>query len=117
MRSVNVPGPLQMILSIAAIIVLLLGLPALLLFAQRENPQQPVQPESIKSNAPPPQAASGVRFVGNAKFSDKELSLPVANPLAAIQHKGLTQPLADDTPDYIRVFYRSHAFPSVAVKK
>jgi outer membrane protein insertion porin family len=101
---------------LAAIIALLLGLPAVLLFAQRENPQQPVQPESIKSNAPPPQAASRVRFVGNTKFSDKELSLAVADPLAAIQQQGLSQPLADDTAYYIGVFYRRHGYPSVDVK-
>jgi outer membrane protein insertion porin family len=100
----------------AAIIALLLGLPAVLLFAQRENPQQPVQPESIKNNAPPPQAASRVRFVGNAKFSDKELSLAVADPLAAIQQQGISQPLADDTAYYIGVFYRRQGYPSVDVK-
>ena len=102
--------------ALVAIIALLLGLPAVLLFAQRENPQQPVQPESIKSNAPPPQAASRVRFVGNTKFSDKELSLAVADPLAAIQQQGLSQPLADDTAYYIGVFYRRHGNPSVDVK-
>ena len=102
--------------ALVAIIALLLGLPAVFLFAQRENPQQPVQPESIKSNAPPPQAASRVRFVGNTKFSDKELSLAVADPLAAIQQQGLSQPLADDTAYYIGVFYRRHGNPSVDVK-
>jgi len=65
-------------------LALIVGLPAALLFAQLENPQQPVQPESIKSNTPPPQTSSRVRFVGNTRFSDKELSAALADPLAGL---------------------------------
>src|SRR6516164_3557700 len=97
-------------------LALIVGLPAALLFAQLENPQQPVQPESIKSNTPPPQTSSRVRFVGNTRFSEKELSAALADPLAAIQQQGLSLPLADDTAYYLGVFYRRHGFPVVDVK-
>jgi len=102
---------------VAFAIALILGLPAVFLFAQLEHPQQPAQPESLKSNAPPPpQAASRVRFVGNSHFSEKELSAALADPLAAIQQQGLSLPLADDTAYYLGVFYRRHGFPVVDVK-
>src|SRR5262249_41654659 len=101
--------------ALAFTIALILGLPAVFLFGQRENPQQPVQPESLKSNAPP-QAASRVRFVGNTRFTEKELSAAVADPLAAIQQQGLSFPLADDTAYYLGVFYRTHGFPMVDVR-
>jgi outer membrane protein assembly complex protein YaeT len=100
----------------AVLFALIVGLPVVFLFGQLENPQQPVQPESIKSNTPPPQASSRVRFVGNTRFTDKELSAAVADPLAAIQQQGLSLPLADDTAYYLGVFYRRHGFPSVDVK-
>jgi outer membrane protein assembly factor BamA len=100
----------------AVSVALILALPALFLFGQRENPQQPVQPEPIKNNTPPPQAASRVQFVGNTKFTGKELSVAVADPLAAIQQQGLSLPLADDTAYYLGVFYRRHGYPSVDVK-
>jgi outer membrane protein insertion porin family len=100
----------------AVIAVLILGLSAAFLFGQRENPQQPVQPEPIKRNGAPPQAASKVRFIGNTHFSEKELSVAVADPLAAIQQQGLSLPLADDTAYYLGVFYRRHGYPSVDVK-
>jgi outer membrane protein insertion porin family len=101
--------------ALAFTIAMILGLPAVFLFGQRENPQQPVQPESIKNNAPP-QGASRVRFVGNSHFSEKELSAAVADPLAAIQQQGLSLPLADDTAYYLGVFYRRHGYPVVDVK-
>jgi outer membrane protein assembly factor BamA len=104
-------------------VALILGVSAVFLFGQRENPfrqrenpQQPVQPEPIKKNTPPPQAVSGVRFIGNAHFSDKELSAAVADPLAAIKQQGLSPPLADDTAYYLGVFYRRHGYPAVDVK-
>jgi outer membrane protein insertion porin family len=100
----------------ALLVALILGLSAAFLFGQRENPQQPVQPEPIKKNAAPPQAASRVRYVGNAHFTEKELSAAVADPLAAIQQQGLSLPLADDTAYYLGVFYRRHGYPSVDVK-
>jgi len=97
-------------------IAFIVGLPAVFLFAQLENPQQAVPPESIKSSAPPPQTSSRVRFVGNTRFKDKELSVALADPLAAIQQRGLSLPLADDTAYYLGVFYRRHGYPSVDVK-
>jgi len=97
-------------------IAFIVGLPAVFLFAQLENPQQAVPPESIKTSAPPPQTSSRVRFVGNTRFKDKELSVALADPLAAIQQRGLSLPLADDTAYYLGVFYRRHGYPSVDVK-
>ena len=102
--------------AIASIILLITGLSAVFLFGQRENPQQPVQPESIKNNAPPPQVSSRVRFVGNSKFTEKQLKVAVADTLTAIQQQGLSLPLADDTAYYLEVFYRRHGYPSVDVK-
>ena len=101
---------------IAAFAVLCLGLPAISLLAQRENPPKSVEPEPINSNAPPPNAAARVRFVGNTKFTSRELSSAIADPLAAIQQKGLSLPLADDTAYYLGVYYRRHGYPEVDVK-
>jgi outer membrane protein assembly complex protein YaeT len=85
------------------------------LLGQGENPPKAAEPESI-SNAPPPQAVSLVRFVGNTKFSEKELSAALADPLAEIQQRGLSLPLADDTAYYLGVFYRRHGYAAVDVK-
>jgi outer membrane protein insertion porin family len=101
---------------LAAFAVLLLGPMAFSLLAQRENPPKAVEPEPITGNAPPPSAAGRVRFVGNTKFSSRELSAAVADPLAAIQQQGLNLPLADDTAYYLGVFYRRHGYPEVDVK-
>ena len=101
---------------LAAFAVLLLGPLAISLLAQRENPPKAVEPEPITSNAPPPNAAARVRFVGNTKFSNRELSAALADPLAAIQQGGLSLPLADDTAYYLGVFYRRHGYPEVDVK-
>jgi outer membrane protein insertion porin family len=100
----------------AAIAVLLLSPLAISLFAQRENPPQAVEPEPISSSTPPPSAAARIRFVGNTKFSDRELSAALTDTLAAIQRRGLSLPLADDTAYYLGVFYRRHGFPAVDVK-
>jgi len=101
---------------LAAFGVLLLGSPAISLLAQRENPPKAVEPEPITSNAPPPNAAARIRFVGNTKFSNRELSAAIADPLAGIQRAGLSLPLADDTAYYIGLFYRRHGYPAVDVK-
>jgi outer membrane protein insertion porin family len=101
---------------LAAFAVLLLGPLAISLLAQRQNSPKAVEPEPITSNAPPPNAAARVRFVGNTKFSNRELSAALADPLAAIQQRGLSLPLADDTAYYLGVFYRRHGFPAVDVK-
>jgi outer membrane protein insertion porin family len=101
---------------IAAFAVLCLGLPAISLLAQRENPPKSVEPEPMTSSAPPPNAAARVRFVGNTKFSSRELSSAITDVLAAIQQKGLSLPLADDTAYYIGVYYRRHGYPAVDVK-
>ena len=101
---------------LAAFAVLLLDPIAVSLLAQRENPPKSVEPEPMTGNAPPPSAASRVLFVGNAKFSNRELSAAIADPLAAIQQGGLTLPFADDTAYYLGLFYRRHGFPEVDVK-
>jgi outer membrane protein insertion porin family len=99
-----------------AITVLLMSQQEISLLGQGENPPKHVEPEPINNNAPPPQAASQVRFVGNTKFSNKELSAALADPLAAIQQRGLSLPLADDTAYYLGVFYRRHGYAAVDVK-
>ena len=99
-----------------AITLLLMSQQEISLLGQGENPQKSAEPEPINNNAPPPQAASRVRFVGNTKFSDKELSAALADPLAAIQQRGLSLPLADDTAYYLGVFYRRHGYAAVDVK-
>ena len=101
---------------LAAFTVLLLGPLAISLLAQRENPPKTAEPEPISSNAPAPNAAARVRFVGNTKFSNRELSAALADPLAAIQQGGLSLPLADDTAYYLGVFYRRQGYPEVDVK-
>jgi outer membrane protein insertion porin family len=101
---------------LTAIAILLLGPLALSLLAQRENPPKAAEPELINNTAPPPSAAARVQFVGNTKFSNRELSAALADPLAAIQQRGLSLPLADDTAYYLAVFYRRHGYPAVDVK-
>jgi len=101
---------------VIAITVLLMTQQEISLLGQGENPPKAVEPESINNNAPPPQEESRVRFVGNTKFSDKELSSALADPLAAIQQRGLSLPLADDTAYYLGVFYRRHGYAAVDVK-
>jgi outer membrane protein insertion porin family len=101
---------------LAAIAILLLGPLALSLLAQRENPPKAAEPELINNTAPPPSAAARVQFIGNTKFSNRELSVALADPLAAIQQRGLSLPLADDTAYYLGVFYRRHGYPAVDVK-
>ena len=101
---------------LTAIAILLLGPLALSLLAQRENPPKAAEPELINNTAPPPSAAARVQFVGNTKFSNRELSAALADPLAAIQQRGLSLPLADDTAYYLEVFYRRHGYPAVDVK-
>jgi outer membrane protein insertion porin family len=101
---------------LAAFAVLLWGPCAISLLAQRENPPKAVEPEPINSNVPPPSAAARIRFVGNTKFSNRDLSAAIADPLAGIQRGGLTLPLADDTAYYIGLFYRRHGYPEVDVK-
>ena len=101
---------------LAAFAVLLLGSPAISILAQRENPPKAVEPEPITSNAPPPNAAARIRFVGNTKFSTRELSAAIADPLAEIQKGGLSLPLADDTAYYLGLFYRRRGYPKVDVK-
>src|SRR5271165_6083380 len=101
---------------LAAFAVLSVGLPAISLLAQRENPPKSVEPEPITSNTPAPSAAARVRFVGNTKFTNRELSAALADPLGWIQQRGLSLPLADDTAYYLGVFYRRHGYPSVDVK-
>ena len=100
----------------AIITVLLMSPQEYSLFGQGENPPKSAEPEQINNTAPPPQAASRVRFVGNTKFSDRELRAALADPLAAIQQRGLSLPLADDTAYYLGVFYRRRGFAAVDVK-
>jgi outer membrane protein insertion porin family len=99
-----------------AIIVLLMNPHETSLLGQSDYPAKSVEPEPINNTAPPPQTASRVRFVGNTKFSDKELRVALADPLAAIQQRGLSLPLADDTAYYLGVFYRRHGYAAVDVK-
>lgn len=101
---------------LAAFAVLSVGLPAISLLAQRENPPESVEPEPITSNTPAPNAAARVRFDGNTKFSNRELSAALADSLARIQQRGLSLPLADDTAYYLGVFYRRHGYAMVDVK-
>ena len=99
-----------------AITLLLMSQQEISLLGQGENPPRSAEPEPINNNAPPPQAASRVRFVGNTKFSDRDLSAALADSLAAIQQRGLSLPLADDTAYYLEVFYRRHGYAAVDVK-
>jgi outer membrane protein insertion porin family len=101
---------------VAAFAVLILGSPVISLLAQRENPPKSVEPEPMTSKTPAPNAAARVRFVGNTKFTNRELSAAIADPLTAIQQRGLSLPFADDTAYYLGLFYRRHGYPNVDVK-
>jgi outer membrane protein insertion porin family len=65
---------------------------------------------------PPPETASRIHFVGNHKFTEKDLRDAIADPLQQIRNEGLSLPLADDTAYYVGVFYRRHGYPVVDVK-
>ncbi|MBV8376733.1 MAG: BamA/TamA family outer membrane protein, partial [Verrucomicrobia bacterium] len=102
--------------ALAAIAVLFLDPFAVSLLAQREQTPKPIEPELINNSAPPPNAAARVRFSGNSKFSNRELSIALADPLSWIQQRGLSTPLADDTAYYLKTFYRRRGYPMVDVK-
>jgi outer membrane protein insertion porin family len=91
--------------TVIAITLLLVSQQKTSLLGQGENPPKAAEP-----------VAARVRFVGNTKFSEKELSSALADPLAAIQQQGLSLPLADDTAYYLGVFYRRHGYAAVDVK-
>jgi outer membrane protein insertion porin family len=101
---------------LATIVALLAGPLEISLVGQAANPQKAVEPEPISSNSPPPQTASRVRFVGNTRFDERALKAALADPLLAIQQRGLSLPLADDTAYYLGVFYRRQGYPAVDVK-
>jgi outer membrane protein insertion porin family len=84
--------------------------------AQRANPPLAAQPEPINSPAPPQSVTGRVRYVGNTKFTSRELNAAIADILAEIQQHGLSLPSADDTAFYLGVFYRRHGYPAVDVK-
>ena len=85
-------------------------------YAQTDNVQRPVEPEPIGSNPPPASMVGRVIFVGNTKFTAKELSAALADQLSQIQQQGLTLPVADDTAYYLGLFYRRHGYPAVDVR-
>jgi outer membrane protein insertion porin family len=85
-------------------------------YAQNGNPQKAVEPEQMGPNRPPESMTGRVRFVGNTKFTAKELSAALADELTQIQQQGLNLPLADDTAYYLGVFYRRHGYPAVDVR-
>lgn len=85
-------------------------------YAQSNDLQRPVEPEPIGSNPPPQSMVGRVIFVGNTRFTSKELSAALADPLSQIQQQGLTLPLADDTAFYLGVFYRRQGYPAVDVR-
>jgi outer membrane protein insertion porin family len=85
-------------------------------YAQSDNVQRPPEPEQIGANPPPESMTGRVRFVGNTKFTARELTAALGDELNQIQQQGLTLPLADDTAYYLGVFYRRHGYPAVDVK-
>ncbi len=74
------------------------------------------QPEPISSPPPPASVAGRVRYVGNTKFTSRELTAAISDILTEIQQHGLSLPSADDTAYYLGVFYRRHGYPAVDVK-
>jgi outer membrane protein insertion porin family len=74
------------------------------------------QPEPLQTRGAPEQTASIVQFIGNTKFTERELRTALSDQLATIQSRGLTVPLADDAAFYLAVFYRRHGYPAVDVK-
>jgi outer membrane protein insertion porin family len=74
------------------------------------------QPEPLQTTSALEQRASIVQFIGNTKFSDRDLRTALSDQLASIQAQGLTLPLADDAAYYLSIFYRRHGYPAVDVK-
>jgi outer membrane protein insertion porin family len=77
-------------------------------------PAPPAEP--LQTRSAPAETASLVRFIGNTKFTEKELRTALSDQLASIQQQGLTVPLADDAAYYLAVFYRRHGYPAADVK-
>src|SRR6202022_2081263 len=77
-------------------------------------PAPPAEP--LQTRSAPAETASLVRFIGNTKFTEKELRTALSDQLASIQQQGLTVPLADDAAYYLTVFYRRHGYPAADVK-
>src|SRR5271155_3856749 len=84
--------------------------------AHPPNTPLAAQPEPINSPAPPQSVTGRVRYVGNTKFTSRELNAAIADVLTEIQQHGLSLPSADDTAYYLGVFYRRHGYPAVDVK-
>src|SRR5215472_419596 len=74
------------------------------------------QPEALQTGGTPEQTASIVQFIGNTKFTERELRTALSDQLAWIRSRGLTVPLADDAAFYLAVFYRRRGYPAVDVK-
>lgn len=74
------------------------------------------QPEPLQTGSASEQTASVVHFIGNTKFTERELRTALSDQLASIRSQGLTVPLADDAAFYLAVFYRRHGYPAVDVK-
>jgi outer membrane protein insertion porin family len=74
------------------------------------------QPEPLQTTSATEQRASIVQFIGNTKFSDRDLRTALSDQLASIQAQGLSLPLADDAAYYLSIFYRRHGYPAVDVK-
>ena len=85
-------------------------------YAQSDNVQRPAEPEQMGTPPPPESVAGRIRFVGNTKFTVRELTAALSDELTQIQQQGVTLPLADDTAYFLGVFYRRHGYPAVDVK-
>jgi outer membrane protein insertion porin family len=101
---------------IAVILVSLAAAFASALVSQTANAPLAAQPEPINSPPPPKSVAARVRYIGNTKFTSRELNAALADVLTEIQRNGLTLPSADDTAYYLGVFYRRHGYPAVDVR-
>jgi outer membrane protein assembly complex protein YaeT len=99
---------------LALITLLVSGEASVPVFGQGKHPQKAL--EKFNDNTSPAQATFQVQFIGNTKFTEKELRTTLSDPLASIQKQGLTVPLADDTAYYLEIFYRRHGYPAVDVK-
>ena len=100
----------------AAVAIFLACPSASMSVAQSANTPLAAQPEPINSPAPPQSVTGRVRYVGNTKFTSRELNAAIADVLTEIQQQGLSLPAADDTAYYLGVFYRRHGYPAVDVK-
>jgi outer membrane protein insertion porin family len=77
--------------------------------------RQKQQAATSKAQEKRAQNATGIEFVGERSFGEKELRSQIKEQLATVDEYGLTPARADDLAFFLELFYRKHGYSKVAV--